>query len=79
MKKLLKSVICGFVNSAHVHCSKWKVNICSYCSMNSNHIAPKRVKKKKKKKRGKRSKTDANAGSVESKHTHYMINLLLEK
>ena len=36
MKKLLKSVICGSVNSAYIHCSCEKVNICGYCSMNSN-------------------------------------------
>ena len=24
MKKLLKSGICGSMNSAHVHCSSWK-------------------------------------------------------
>ena len=36
MKKLIKNEICGSMNSAHVHCSLQKVNICGYCSMNSN-------------------------------------------
>ena len=36
MKKLLKSVICGSMNSAYVHCSLQEVNICGYCSMNSS-------------------------------------------
>ena len=36
MKKLIKNEIYGSVNSAHVHCSLQKVNICGYCSMNSN-------------------------------------------
>ena len=56
MKKLIKNEICGSVNSAYVHCSLQKVNICGYCSLNSNRNTPKRVKtKKKKKKRTKRS------------------------
>ena len=37
MKKLIKNEICGSMYSAHVHCSLHKVNICGYCSMNSNH------------------------------------------
>ena len=52
MKKLIKSVICGSVNSAYVHCSPQKVNNCSYCSLNSNRIPKTREKKKKKKKEG---------------------------
>ena len=66
MKKLLKSVICGSVNSVRIHCSLWKVNICGYCSMNSNRITPKRVKKKqnkKKKKNKKKKQKNKNAAS----------------
>ena len=36
MKKLLKSEICGSINSAQMHCSLRKVNICGYCSLNSS-------------------------------------------
>ena len=49
MKKLLKSEICGSINSAHTHCSLGKVNICDYCSLNSGHIPPKMRENKKKK------------------------------
>ena len=56
MKKLIKNEICGSVNSAYMHCSLQKVNICGYCSLNSNRNTPKRVKKKKKKKKKKRTK-----------------------
>ena len=52
MKKLIKNKICGSVNSAYMHCSPQKVNICGYCSLNSNRNTSKRVKKKKKKKKG---------------------------
>ena len=57
MKKLIKNEIYGSMNSAYVYCSLQKVNICGYCSLNSNRNTPKRVKtkKKKKKKRTKRS------------------------
>ena len=51
MKKLIKNEICGSVNSTYVHYSLHKVNICDYCSLNSNRNTPKRVKKKKKKKK----------------------------
>ena len=30
MKKLIKNIICGSVNSAYVHCSRQKVNNCGY-------------------------------------------------
>ena len=58
MKKLIKNEICGSVNSVYVHCSLQKVNICGYCSLNSNRNTPKRVKtlKKKKKKNKKKQK-----------------------
>ena len=50
MKKLIKNEICGSVNSAYMHCSLQKVNICGYCSLNSNRNTPKRVKTQKKEK-----------------------------
>ena len=53
MKKLIKNEICGSVNSAYVHCLRQKVNICGYCSLNSNCNTPRRVKTKKKRKRKK--------------------------
>ena len=46
-----KNEICGSVNSAYMHCSLQKVNICGYCSLNSNRNTLKRVKKKKKEKK----------------------------
>ena len=74
MKKLLKSVICGSVNSARIYCSLWKVNICGYCPMNSNRITPKCVKtKKKKKKRTKTQLQKRNAAlSGNQTHTYYL-------
>ena len=65
MKKLIKNEICGSVNSAYMHCSLQKVNICGYCSLNSNRNTPKRVKKKKKKK--KKEQNAAGNADVESK------------
>ena len=51
MKKLIKNEICGSMNSAQMHCSLEKVNICGYCSCNSawtvTAFLQKRVKKKK--------------------------------
>ena len=64
MKKLIKNEIYGSVNSAYVHCSLQKVNICSYCSLNSNRNTPRRVKKKKK-------NTQLGNADLESKHTLY--------
>ena len=72
MKKLIKSVICGSVNSAYVHCSLQKVNICSYCSLNNNCNTPKRVKKKEKKKE--KSKTQ-----LENAETQLSKNATLSK
>ena len=51
MKKLIKNKICGSMNSAYMHDSLQKVNICGYCSLNSNRNTPKCVKTKKKKKK----------------------------
>ena len=53
MKKLIKNEICGSVNSAHIHCSLKKVNICGYCSLNSSRTPPKTRENKKKKKKNK--------------------------
>ena len=53
MKKLIKNEICGSVNSARMHCSLKKVNICGYCSLNSSRTPPKTRENKKKKKRKK--------------------------
>ena len=67
MKKLIKNEICGSINSAYMHCSLQKVNICGYCSLNSNRNTPKRVKTKKKTK--KRNKTQLGNADLESKLT----------
>ena len=48
MKKLIKNEICGFVNSAYVHCSLQKVNICGYWTV--TEILQNAWKQKKKKK-----------------------------
>ena len=53
MKKLLKSGICGFVNSAQMHCSLWKSQhlqllINEQC-INNSRITLKCMKNKKKK------------------------------
>ena len=57
MKKLLKSEICGSMNSAQIHCSLEKVNISDYCSLNSSRTPPKtRENKKKKKKKNEKNK-----------------------
>ena len=57
MKKLIKNEICGSVNSARMHCSLKKVNICDYCSLNSSRTPPKTRENKKKKKKKKKNKT----------------------
>ena len=44
------------MNSARMHCSLKKVNICGYCSLNSSRIPPKTREKKKKKKRKKKKR-----------------------
>ena len=49
MKKLIKNEICGSVNSAYMHGSLKKVNICGYCSLNSSRTPPKTRENKKKK------------------------------
>ena len=54
MKKLIKNEICGSVNSAQMHCSLKKVNICGYCSLNSSRTPPKTRENKKKKKKKKK-------------------------
>ena len=55
IKKLMKNGICGFINSAQVHCLLWKSQhlrlLFNEQYMNSNRVTPKRVKKKKEQKR----------------------------
>ena len=53
------------------HCLDEKVNICSYCSMNSSHIPPKRVRTKKRKKK-KELNADTDAASV-NPNGHLML------
>ena len=52
MKKLLKSEICGSVNSAQMHCSPWKSQhlrlLFNEQCMNNSHITPETREKKKK-------------------------------
>ena len=67
MKKLIKNEICGSVNSARMHCSLKKVNICGYCSLNSSRTPQKRVKTKKTKKKKKRTKRKRGLRKRESK------------
>ena len=68
MKKLIKNEICGSVNSAQMHCSLKKVNICGYCSLkkvnicgycslNSSRTPPKTRENKKKKKKKNKTQT----------------------
>ena len=86
MKKLLKSGICGYINSTLMHCLRQKSQhlwlLFNEQYMNSNHVSPKRVKKKKKKK--KRTKTqNADVGSKRrrgSKHTlKGLVNMCLKR
>ena len=65
MKKLLKSEICESMNSARITVYGWKVNICGYCSLNSNRILQNVWKQKKKQKLN----ADADATSSESKRS----------
>ena len=70
MKKLLKSGICGSVNSARMHYSLWKSQhlrllFNEHC-MNSSRITPE-THEKKKKKRMKREAANADIASVQSK------------
>ena len=67
MKKLIKNEICGSVNSAHMHCSLKKVNICGYCLLNSSRTLPKTRENKKKKKK-KKNKIQTWFMKRESKH-----------
>ena len=59
MKKLIKNKICGSVNSARMHCSLEKVNICGYCSLNSSRTPPKTRENKKKKKKERKEQNAA--------------------
>ena len=74
MKKLLKSEICGSINSTQCAVCGRKVNICGYCSLNSiwtvtafcQNAWKKKKKKKAKRRRVKRS-IQTNAKSQEKK------------
>ena len=78
MKKLLKSGICGSVNSARMHCSPWKSQplrlLFNEQCMNSRRITPEtrenknknKTKKNKKKKRGKKKRTKREAANVDA-------------
>ena len=61
MKKLLKSEICGSMNSILMHCSLQKSQhlrlLFNKRYMNSNRVSPKRVKKKKKKEQKRKTQT----------------------
>ena len=72
MKKLIKNEICGSVNSAQMHCSLKKVNICGYCSLNSSRTPPKTRENKKKKKKKKKNKTQMWFMKRESKQRLYI-------
>ena len=84
MKKLLKSGICGSVNSAQMHCSLWKSQhlrlLFNEQCMNSSRITPKRMKtkKKKRKKRTKRGLTNADAASAQSKWAQYLFVVFIK-
>ena len=74
-EKLIKNEICRFINSIYMHGLLQKVNICGYCSLNSNRNTPRRVKKKKKKNtkqnKTKQNKTQLGNTDLESKRTLY--------
>ena len=67
MKKLLKSEICGSINSIQIHCSLKKVYICG-------RIPPKTRENKKKKKKKKKNKTQTWFMKRESKQRLIRIN-----
>ena len=85
MKKLLKSGICGSMNSARMHCSRWKSQhlqlLFNEQCMNSSRITPKRVKTKKKKTKKRKEKKNetwrlnADAAKAESKQAHNIYKL----
>ena len=74
MKKLLKSEICGSMNSTLMHCLLQKSQhlrlLFNEQYMNSNRVTPKRVGKKKKKKKGTKTQlVKRRHGFSGSKHT----------
>ena len=75
MKKLLKSGICGSMNSTLCTVHDRKVNICGYCSMNITWTVTAFLQNAwKKKKRTKTQNTDVGSKRRrESKHTLYFI------
>ena len=72
MKKLLKSGICGFMNSTLMHCLLQKSQhlrlLFNEQYMNSNRVSPKRVKKKKKRTKTQNADMDSKRKRG-SKHT----------
>ena len=69
MKKLLKSGICGSINSTWCTVCCRKVNICGYCSLNSTWTVTAFCQNAWKKKKKKKTQ-NANVGSKHgSKHT----------
>ena len=76
MKKLIKNEICGSVNSARMHCSLKKVNICGYCSLNSSRTPPKTRENKRKKKK-KKNKTQTWFMKRESKQRLCLAHFFL--
>ena len=74
MKKLLKSEICGSMDSTLLHCLLQKSQhlrlLFNEQYMNSNRVTPKHVEKKKKKKGTKTQLVKRRRGFSGSKHTH---------
>ena len=79
MKKLLKSEICGSMNSTLMHCLLQKSQhlrlLFNEQYMNSNHVTLDHVKKKKRTKEQKRSLWNAEVGSVDPNIHLVFVNL----
>ena len=73
MKKLLKSGICGSMNSAQMHCLLWKSQhwwlLFNEQCINSSHVTPNCMEKKKKKERNMKI-TNADVAKAQSKRAH---------
>ena len=81
MKKLLKSEICGSMNSARCALIGWKkarkVKFCSYCSCTVHEQQP-QVSQTREKKKKKQKNANANANVV-PKHSHIQKASLCRK
>ena len=80
MKKLLKSGICGSMNSTYCTVCRRKVHICGYCSLNNTWTVTAFCqnawkKKKKKKKKNKNKNAKRRRSKRGSKHTHCVHKL----